>query len=498
MKAVLIGGREFSEIKPITTRYPTPLIPILEKPILQIIVEKLVKEGIKDIELISIDRPELIEAFLGDGSRWGCHFHYRLARDYESAGRQIKAIDLTGHDHLLLASAEVFPAFDFTKLHKIKKNSWASICRQDYDKSNKKFEDVWTEWAVLSQGFVQEIEANVTMESLAKRIMQGGGSGEKWMADRVLSVRSFASVLSSSQSILNRSYPDILNECNEIQPDVWAGRNVKIDRSVKICPPVYIGSNCRVGANVILGPAVVMGNDCIVDDNCMIGDSVIFPKSYIGEGLEINNNIVDKNRVISVEFKGAITIDDDFILANMEEKIISRIIEKLSARILALFLIIFLSPLMLLGMLFIKISSKSVLKKREVVKLPFTSGHAQPKTFTLLGFNGTESKSSHGKESIHAHFVNVFLPGLFSILKGELGFVGLRARSREEVASLSEDWRHLYLRSKGGLITEELIYVAKDGTDDDRYAADAYYSVRSGFKHDFKLCMLYLIRFFLP
>ena len=71
MKAVILAGGLGTRLKPFTEAIPKPLLPIGEKAILEIQIERLKKYGFDEIYLATNYKSEYIESFFGDGSRYG-------------------------------------------------------------------------------------------------------------------------------------------------------------------------------------------------------------------------------------------------------------------------------------------------------------------------------------------------------------------------------------------------------------------------------------------
>lgn len=71
MKAVILAGGLGSRLKPFTEIIPKPLLPIGEKSVLEIQIERLKKFGFDEIFLATNYRSDFIEKFLGDGSSYG-------------------------------------------------------------------------------------------------------------------------------------------------------------------------------------------------------------------------------------------------------------------------------------------------------------------------------------------------------------------------------------------------------------------------------------------
>ena len=71
MKAVILAGGLGTRLKPFTETIPKPLLPIGEKAILEIQIERLKSYGFDEIYLATNYKSEYIERFFGDGSRYG-------------------------------------------------------------------------------------------------------------------------------------------------------------------------------------------------------------------------------------------------------------------------------------------------------------------------------------------------------------------------------------------------------------------------------------------
>ncbi len=76
MKVVILAGGEGTRLRPYSTIFPKPLMPIGDKPILEIILRQLGSQGLKDIIVTVGHLAELIVNFFGDGSQMGVSIKY--------------------------------------------------------------------------------------------------------------------------------------------------------------------------------------------------------------------------------------------------------------------------------------------------------------------------------------------------------------------------------------------------------------------------------------
>lgn len=76
MKAVILAGGKGTRLAPYTAVLPKPLMPVGDRPILEIVLRQLCHYGIDDIVLAVGHLAELLEAYFGDGQRFGMQIRY--------------------------------------------------------------------------------------------------------------------------------------------------------------------------------------------------------------------------------------------------------------------------------------------------------------------------------------------------------------------------------------------------------------------------------------
>jgi len=76
MKAIILAGGLGTRLRPLTFAIPKPLIPVGERPILEVLIENLKAQGVTDVYLAVGYRAELIQLYFQDGQRFGIRIHY--------------------------------------------------------------------------------------------------------------------------------------------------------------------------------------------------------------------------------------------------------------------------------------------------------------------------------------------------------------------------------------------------------------------------------------
>lgn len=114
--AAIMAGGIGSRMQPFTYVLPKPLMPLTDKPILEIIIRQLVFYGFKDITLVLGYAAELIRAYFGDGSKWGINIRYVVeSHPMGTAGALSLLKDFT--KPVLVINADILTDIDFSQTY---------------------------------------------------------------------------------------------------------------------------------------------------------------------------------------------------------------------------------------------------------------------------------------------------------------------------------------------------------------------------------------------
>ena len=126
MKAVILAGGMGTRLRPYTTVLPKPLVPVKDKPIMEIVINQLVKHGIKEIYITTGHLAELIVAYFGSGEKFGIDINYsREEKPLGTAGPlcMIKE-ELT--DTFLMMNGDILTDLNYSEIIEFHKKSKAT------------------------------------------------------------------------------------------------------------------------------------------------------------------------------------------------------------------------------------------------------------------------------------------------------------------------------------------------------------------------------------
>jgi MurNAc alpha-1-phosphate uridylyltransferase len=113
---ILAAGRG-ERMRPLTDATPKPLLVAGGKPLIAWHIEALVRAGMRDIVINHAHLGHMIEAALGDGTRFGARIRYSPEGEaLETAGGIANALPLLGDAPFLVVNGDIFCDYDFATL----------------------------------------------------------------------------------------------------------------------------------------------------------------------------------------------------------------------------------------------------------------------------------------------------------------------------------------------------------------------------------------------
>jgi NDP-sugar pyrophosphorylase family protein len=114
-RAVLLAGGRGTRLRPYTVVLPKPLMPIGEYPILEVMIRQLAACGFGRITIAVNHQANLIQAFFGDGRKWGVGIDYSVESTPLSTVGPLRLIDDLP-ETFLLANGDVLTDLRFDHL----------------------------------------------------------------------------------------------------------------------------------------------------------------------------------------------------------------------------------------------------------------------------------------------------------------------------------------------------------------------------------------------
>lgn len=117
MKAMILAAGLGKRLRPLTETTPKPLLKVGNKPLIQYHVERLASAGVRELVINTSWLGDQIEAFLGDGSRFGVDIAWsRENEPLETGGGIRRALPLLGSEPFVLINGDVWTDYPLADL----------------------------------------------------------------------------------------------------------------------------------------------------------------------------------------------------------------------------------------------------------------------------------------------------------------------------------------------------------------------------------------------
>ena len=328
MKALILAGGLGTRLRPLTRSLPKPMVPIVNRPLVEHTVLHLKKHNITEIIFLLYYLPDIIKNHFKDGSQFGAKISYITAEDdYATAGAVKLASELV-NDTFLVVSGDVITDLnisDFVQFHREKK-ALASVGLTSVDNpspfgiavTDQKDKIIkFLEKPAAGQIFSHHVNMGIYLLEpeifdwipeeqeyfFAKDLFPGlvaKQEGIYGFADNCywLDIGNFAAYQQAHRDFFENRVN--LNIKEELQDGIWQGKNCEIDREVEIEGTVVLGDNCRIEDHVFLRDSVIGGN-CRIEQNCSLKNSVVWNDVEIGGNCKLGYSVVKSGLKIASE-----------------------------------------------------------------------------------------------------------------------------------------------------------------------------------------------------
>ena len=115
MKVIIMAGGEGSRLRPLTCDRPKPMVPIVNRPMMEHIVALLKRYGMTDIGVTLQYLPAQIKSYFGDGRELGVQMQYFIEESPLGTAGSVKNAGAFLDETFLVISGDALTDFDLKK-----------------------------------------------------------------------------------------------------------------------------------------------------------------------------------------------------------------------------------------------------------------------------------------------------------------------------------------------------------------------------------------------
>ena len=118
MQAVILAGGLGTRLRPFTITVPKPLLPLGDRPIVDVVLGKLRNDGFSEIWMCLGYLAPLFQAFLGDGSRFGLKIEYVVEEEPLGTAGALTRIPRLA-DNFIVLNGDTLTDLSFRELYEV-------------------------------------------------------------------------------------------------------------------------------------------------------------------------------------------------------------------------------------------------------------------------------------------------------------------------------------------------------------------------------------------
>jgi mannose-1-phosphate guanylyltransferase / phosphomannomutase len=325
VKAVVMAGGEGTRLRPMTANQPKPLLPVVNKPIMEHVLRLLKRHGFTETVVTVQFLAALVRNYFGDGEEIGMSLSYATEEmPLGTAGSVKNAQEALRDERFLVISGDALTDIDLTDLVRYHKENGAlvtiglkrvpnplefGIIIIDDEGRVQRFLEKPTWGQVFSD------TANTGIYVMEPEVLDHVAAGEPvdWSGDvfpKLLAegaplygyvadgywedVGTHESYLKAQADILSGKV-GIDPDGFEVSPGVWVAEGAEVDSEAILKGPLYIGDYAKVEAGAELREFTVLGSNVVVKEGAFLHRAVVHDNVFVGPSTNLRGCVVGKN-----------------------------------------------------------------------------------------------------------------------------------------------------------------------------------------------------------
>ncbi len=485
MQSVILPSLQPTQFEPLTETVSEYLLPIVNKPIAEHLVEHLARHGVRRVLMVKRHLPYETEQYFKNGERWGVEIAYFLEKEFDSIFVPLNRIRSRIEEDFICFAGNVFTDMNVTRFIKAHQDSGAdlsfSVPAEGKEIVVQPGEDIFNEGYpfIMSPGTLNRLCEDFKQgptDFPASSLMKDDLQIHFFRNDRpIQKINNLDDLWNANRDAISGKYPDVLIPGKEIKKGVWVGENPMIHADARLNPPVLIGDNCALSSKVEVGEGACLGSDIIVGQGASIKNSIILDKTHLGEQIDVANSIVKQNLWIRLDRKSHLYLTDEFLLGKTSGNLFPEWKKRARDMIAAALALIVLSPVLLAGLLAHLFSGPRGFLSKE------------------LGVKNKSDEPFQTEDNFQRVSIYVFkcenplmrkLPGLCNVIRGDVGLVGSTLPKPEHIKELTTDWEKQWLASDPGLFHPWEVRAEEVPTREEKTVVESAYVAERTFMKD--------------
>ena len=343
MKAVVMAGGEGTRLRPMTANQPKPMLPVVNRPIMEHVLRLLRKHGLTETVVTVQFLASMVRNYFGDGEDFGMSLQYATEETpLGTAGSVKNAEDALRDEPFLVISGDALTDIDLSDLIAFHKDNnalvtvalarvpdpleFGIVIVDDNGKIQRFLEKpTWgqvfsdtvnTGIYVMEPEVLDHVAAGQVVDWSADvfpKLLESGAPLYGWIADGYWEdVGSLESYVKAQADVLTGKV-DVEIAGFEVSPGIWVAEGAEVDPDAVLTGPLCVGDYAKIEAGAQLREFTVVGSNVIVKEGAFLHRAIVHNNVYIGRGATLRGCVIGKNTDVMSQSRieeGAIVGDE--------------------------------------------------------------------------------------------------------------------------------------------------------------------------------------------
>jgi len=302
MKAMILAAGMGNRLRPLTTVYPKVLVPVVNKPVVDRVVEFLNIHGVREIIINAHYHYQKITDYLEKDNPFGMRMEVRIEKEILGTGGGIKNTqDFWDKDPFIVINGDILTDIDLRKVYEfhLKRDNLITMVLHDFPVHNKIRMD--NEMNILSIGQGTNLEGTFAY------------TGIQVMNPEVLDY-----IPENKRSSIIECYRRLIDSKKPIRGYLATGhRWIDIGTigdylrsNFNFLPPdrMAIAPECHIDPDATLKDWAVIGKSCSIEKGALVKASVLWNDAIVKQGVKVVDSVVTSGVTVEKDLVGGVAV----------------------------------------------------------------------------------------------------------------------------------------------------------------------------------------------
>jgi mannose-1-phosphate guanylyltransferase len=313
MRAVVLVGGEGTRLRPLTETVPKPLLPLVDRPILDHVLDHLVRHGVDEVVMSSPYLEETFDPFIASRGGVPTITWVTEREPLGTGGAIVSVLDRLGDDPVFALNGDILTDLDLGAMREahLARSAGGTIALHHVEDA-RPFGLIETTNDGRITAFREKPDDPIPGDVNAGTYLLDPAALRTWEPGTTISIETeiFPALIRRGAAMFGfaaeaywldlgtpeqylRAHVDLLSGrlagSSYVSP--WIGPDASVDGSAEVGPTVAVGPGASIGPAAVVDRSVVLGG-AAVEAGARVTGSILGPGSIVGAEADLRDSVV--------------------------------------------------------------------------------------------------------------------------------------------------------------------------------------------------------------